>query len=165
MLACLDVDYRDDRARAACLRFADWADGEPAGERAIELDAPADYQPGQFYRRELPCLLAVLAGEPALDGLVIDGYVWLDGAGERPGLGAHLWEAMGRRVFVVGVAKNPFAGGAAAEVCRGQSARPLYVTAAGVERDWAAARVAEMHGEHRLPTLLRRVDQLSRDWA
>lgn len=165
VLACLDVDYQDDRARAACVQFRRWTDATAAGEHAVELEAPAAYEPGQFYRRELPCLLAALAPPaPVMDGLLIDGYVWLDAAGERPGLGAHLWERLDRRVFIIGVAKSPFAGSAGIEVRRGQSDRPLHVTACGVELEWAAARIAEMHGEHRIPTLLRRVDRLSREW-
>lgn len=166
MLACLDVDYRPARARAACLLFERWDDAAPGDSRVVELDAAADYEPGQFYRRELPCLLAVLdsfGGLDGIDGLVVDGYVWLDSAG-RPGLGAHLWEALERSVYVVGVAKNPYVGNPGVEVRRGASDKPLHVTAAGVSPAWAAERVGEMHGEYRLPGLLRQVDQLSRAW-
>ena len=166
MLACLDADYRDDRARVACVLFETWRDAEPAGELCRELPAAGEYQPGHFYRRELPCLLAILADvENALAAVIVDGYAWLDGAGERPGLGAHLWEALDRATPVIGVAKNPFAGAAPIDVRRGESARALHITAAGADPAWAAERIAEMHGEHRIPTLLRRVDQLSRAWA
>jgi deoxyribonuclease V len=49
-------------------------------------------------------------------------------------------------------------------VVRGTEAkRPLYVTAAGVGVDQAAAWVRSMHGPHRLPTLLKRVDRLCRE--
>lgn len=44
----------------------------------------APYQPGEFYRRELPCLLAVLACGPVAEVIVVDGYVWL--GPERAGL-------------------------------------------------------------------------------
>jgi deoxyribonuclease V len=47
-------------------------------------------------------------------------------------------------------------------VLRGGSARPLYVTAAGLSADEAARRVRDMHGPYRIPTLLKRVDQLCR---
>lgn len=165
LLVCVDVDYRDDRARVAGVLFSDWSDRHSARELGREMRAPADYEPGEFFRRELPCLLAILAevAEP-LGAIVIDGYVWLAAAGQRPGLGAHLWQSLGRAVPVIGVAKNPFAGAAPVEVLRGESARPLYVTAAGVEPSWAADRIVEMDGDHRMPTLLRRVDQLSRQW-
>ncbi len=97
--------------------------------------------------------------------VVIDGYVWLS-EDRRPGLGARLFEALGGSVVVVGVAKTGFAGSAFAEpVLRGDSAKPLYVTAAGVEASVAAGWIRGMHGEYRVPTLLRRVDRLCRDAA
>jgi deoxyribonuclease V len=64
---------------------------------------------------------------------------------------------------VVGVAKRPFRGAPALEVLRGASARPLYVTAIGIDAAHAADGVRRMHGAHRIPTLLTRVDRLCRD--
>jgi deoxyribonuclease V len=62
----------------------------------------------------------------------------------------------------VGVAKTAFRSAThAAEVRRGGT-RPLYVTAAGLPLDDAAAMVAAMAGPHRLPDALRRVDKLAR---
>ncbi len=161
MIACVDVDYRDAEARAACVLLRDWADADSAGVYVERLTGVAPYEPGQFYRRELPCLLAVLAKvKGALDAVVVDGYVWL-GAG-RPGLGAHLYEALGRAVPVLGVAKTRFAGAAAEAVVRGTSRRPLFVTAAGMDLADAAAHVRDMHGPFRVPTMLRKVDQFCR---
>lgn len=161
MLACVDVDYRETGAMAACVLFRAWTDAVSAAERVEVMTEVAPYQPGQFYLRELPCLLSVLntVGEP-LEAIVVDGYVWL--ADDRPGLGAHLYEALGRRVAVVGVAKTRFAGAEAEEVLRGGSCRPLYVSAAGLECSTVAEYIRTMHGAYRLPTLLRRVDQLCR---
>jgi deoxyribonuclease V len=160
MIACVDVDYRGDEAQAACVLLRDW-DADSAGVCVERIAGVAPYQPGQFYRRELPCLLAVLAQvKDPLDAVVVDGYVWLhDGA---PGLGAHLYEALGRAVPVVGVAKTRFASPAAAAVVRGTSRRPLYVTAAGMDLADAAERVRRMHGSFRIPTWLKKVDQLCR---
>jgi deoxyribonuclease V len=163
MLACLDVDYRTDGTVAACVLFRDWGDAAEAGH-LVERGPPAEpYEPGQFYRRELPHLLKVLAAvrEP-LEAVVIDGYVWL--GEERPGLGAHLYEALGRRLPVIGVAKTAFhSSGLAVPVLRGRSQRPLFVTAVGLEASAAAEHVRRMHGPSRLPTLLNRVDRLCRD--
>lgn len=163
MLACVDVDYRDDAAVAACVLFRDWADEAPAAERVERIARVEPYEPGQFYRRELPCVLAVLG--PLAEGLgavVIDGYVWLRDEA-TPGLGGRLYAALGRAVPVVGVAKTRFASATAAvPVLRGGSARPLYVTAAGLSADEAARRVRDMHGPCRIPTLLKRADQLCR---
>ena len=45
---------------------------------------------------------------------------------------------------------------------RGNSKSPLFVTARGVSASDAALHVKQMHGPHRIPTLLARVDGLAR---
>lgn len=162
---CVDVDYRDDQAVAAAVLFHDWGDATAAG-RIVQPIAPIEpYQPGAFYRRELPCLLAVLrqVSEP-FDLVVVDGYVWLEDE-MHPGLGGHLYAALGGQVPVVGVAKTCFTSArAAVAVQRGHLAtRPLYVTAAGIIVSEASERVRQMHGLHRIPTLLKLVDRVCRD--
>jgi deoxyribonuclease V len=163
MLACVDVDYRPDSTVAACVLFRAWEDATEAAHLVERGPPAAPYEPGQFYRRELPHLLQVLAAvsEP-LEAVVIDGYVWL--AEERPGLGAHLYEALGRRVPVIGVAKTAFhSSHVAVPVLRGQSRRPLFVTAAGMDASAATDCLRRMHGPSRIPTLLGRVDRLCRE--
>lgn len=74
----------------------------------------------------------------------------------------------GRRAHagpVIGVAKTRFAGADAIEVVRGDSARPLYVTAVGIDAAHAARCVTGMAGEFRIPALLQRVDALARGHA
>lgn len=162
--AVLDVDYRPDgSAHAALVGFSDWSDGAPTLTRTRLLPSSAPYEPGAFYKRELPCLLAVLGDLEALPGvLLVDGYVWLRGP-DDPGLGAHLWRALGAGCAVVGAAKTRFASaGCAQAVVRGASAQPLWVTAAGMPLGEAAERVRTMHGPYRLPTLVRAVDALAR---
>ena len=108
MLACLDVDYRAAESVAACLLFHDWPDPIEAQALIERLPPAAPYQPGQFYLRELPCLLAVLRRAPSpVDVVVIDGYVWLGEQGQ-PGLGARLHQELG--LPVIGVAKTAFHG-------------------------------------------------------
>src|SRR4051794_5733778 len=164
MLASVDVDYRPDATVAACVVFQDWGDAAEAAH-FVDQGPPAEpYVPGEFYRRELPALLRVLALVPQpLTTVVIDGYVWLAGE-DRPGLGAHLYEALGRHVPVIGVAKTAFhASRLAMPVLRGGSQRPLLVTAVGVDVQDAAAHIQSMHGPSRLPTLLKRADRLCRE--
>ena len=50
----------------------------------------------------------------------------------------------------------------AVPVYRGISQTPLQVTAEGVSATEAAGWVASMHGDHRIPTLLKRADRLAR---
>jgi deoxyribonuclease V len=162
VLACVDVDYRDTEAVAAGVLFRAWPDGDSAADLVRRIPGVAPYEPGQFYKRELPCLRAVLAsvGEP-VELVVIDGYVWL-GDEDQPGLGAHLYEALERRVPVVGVAKTQFhSARLAVPVVRGTT-KPLFVTAAGIDVNDVARLVQSMHGSYRIPTLLKRVDALCR---
>ena len=158
MLACVDVDYRGTGAVAAALLFEHWTDEVPTRELVARIANAAGYEPGQFYKRELPCILEVLR-DVRPDLVIIDGYVHL-GPERRPGLGAHLAAALD--VPVVGVAKNPFHETPATPVLRGTSGKPLLVTATGIPEAAAAAHVRSMHGSHRIPALLRRVDQLCR---
>ena len=161
MLCAVDVHYEPDRSRACCTVFAEWSSPSSDAERVIETPPAEPYVPGQFFRRELPPLLAILRTLPARPEIVvIDGYVWLDADG-TPGLGARLHEALG--MVVVGVAKTPYRGTVpAARVFRGGSAKPLFVSAIGLGLENAADGVRRMHGDHRIPVLLKRTDQLAR---
>lgn len=164
LIACIDADYRDGEAVTACVAIRDFADELVAVERVVRSPhTPQPYVPGSFYLRELPGILAVLSAVEAVSTVttvVIDGYVWL--GGERPGLGARLFAEV--KVPVIGVAKTPFHDNdRALAVTRGGSARPLYVTSAGIDVAVAASHVSRMHGAHRLPTILKRADRLARD--
>jgi deoxyribonuclease V len=160
-IAALDVDYRDSGAIAARVWFRDWDSPAAEFEEAMAFESVAEYASGEFYRRELPCLLGILAGGPQTRLIVVDGYTWLDD--ERSGLGAHLFKSLGGSTPVVGVAKTHFVSAKGAiPICRGKSASPLYVTAAGVDPAPAAAWISSMHGDFRIPTLLKRADHLAR---
>src|SRR5581483_2872768 len=160
-IICLDVHYRESDANAAGVEFGDWADAVPSNEIVTRIANPPPYQSGDFYKRELPCLLEILARCNTPSIVVIDGYVWLEGT-DRPGLGAHLYQKLGGAIPVIGVAKTLFRGAKVIEVDRGSSRRPLFVTAAGISAETAAALVGRMHGQNRIPTLLKRVDSLAR---
>lgn len=161
VFAAADVHYpRGGGARAAAVLAADPAFSVLITETTAVLAAVAPYHPGRFFARELPPLRAVLSQVAGLVLLVVDGYADLDPAG-RPGLGAHARAEFG--VPVIGVAKTAFRSAThAVPVLRGQSRRPLFVTAAGMPADEAAALVVGMAGRFRLPDALRRGDALAR---
>lgn len=144
---------------AAGLWFRGWSAASAEHQAVAFFAEVAEYESGQFYRRELPCLLGVLEQGPRAEVVIVDGYVWLkDGL---PGLGARLHAAIGG--VVVGVAKTNFAGATAAlRVLRGSSNSPLFVTAVGMSAEEAAIKVKGMHGPYRVPTLLKQVDTLAR---
>jgi deoxyribonuclease V len=167
-IALLDAQYDDvtGRGRVACVVAESWSAVDSMREYVLEVDDVKPYRPGYFFERELPGLLRILqlVSDP-LEAVIVDGYVDLDERG-RAGLGAHLHEALGRKVPVVGIAKRPYRGSDFAEsVLRGDSRVPLFVTARGISAAQAVGYVRAMHGAHRIPTLAKRVDHLARGLA
>lgn len=165
-MAFLDVNYKGNGARAACVLAASWEADAPISTYVRDIASVEPYQSGSFFRRELPCLVSVLALLPSLpDIVVVDGYVWLSSLA-RPGLGAYLYDALGRTKPVVGIAKTAFAGTdhcpAVVPVLRGTSVKPLFVTAVGMDPEIAAHAVHRMAGKYRIPELLRIADHLSK---
>lgn len=163
MIACVDAHYRETIAVAACVLFRDWDDERPVEEVVERIAGVQEYVPGSFYLRELPCLARVLGRVcHPFDAVIVDGYVWLDEA-EMPGLGAHLSRILGGRVPVIGVAKSRFKNPTKSiAIYRGRSARPLFVSSLGIDLAEAAERIRAMGGEYRIPSLLKRVDELCR---
>ena len=164
MIAAFDVHYLEDgRASAAAVLFSNYGDAEPAATYTQLFTGAADYIPGEFYRRELPAILALLKNfDQASEEMIVDGYVML---GNRPGLGHHLFSFFDGKIPVIGVAKSKFKKSSGVEVFRGKSIRPLVVTSAGIDEQKAVERIRMMHGNHRIPTLLKRVDRLARENA
>jgi deoxyribonuclease V len=156
-----DVHYlSDSQARAVVVAAHGGTFARIAWTRTAMVPPGAPYHPGEFFRRELPALRAVIPAAEELALIIIDGYVDLDAAG-RPGLGAHVHAEYG--VPVIGVAKTAFRTAThAAQVLRGQSDRPLYVTSAGISTAEAARLVSEMKGRFRLPDALKLADRLAR---
>lgn len=119
------------------------------------------YIPGEFYRRELPCLTKLISMvDTPYDILCVDSYVDLEPG--HKGLGRHLYEYFQGKYPVIGVAKTHFHDAEAVEVCRGESKKPLYVTSVGLEITEAVGIVEQMHGSYRIPTHLKKVDMLTR---
>ena len=163
MIACFDVHYRADFAQAAAVVLSDWRDAKAVRTYVIQTPLAGEYEPGQFYKRELPVLLELLARiEEPLTYLVVDSYVYL--SQNRPGLGAYLYEAVDKKIPVIGVAKTHFRAAEAVEesLLRGESSKPLFITSVGCETAWAAARITDMAGPYRMPDMLKLADQLSK---
>jgi len=163
MNAVLDVFYRDRLAWAACVTFDRWVDARPRDVFTISLQVPAEYEPGHFYKRELPCLLAVLENaDQRFEHIVIDSFVSL-----KPpllkGLGARLAESLDACSAVIGVAKSSLKiADRYVEIRRGNSLRPLYVSSVNCPIKDAVTFILSMHGQHRIPTLIGMADQAAR---
>lgn len=161
-VGAVDVHYDDQgQAKAALVVCRGLTFSTVASEHLAIITPIEPYEPGALYKRELPCIRAVLALGPRLELLVVDGYATLDPHG-RPGLGAYASDALG--IPVIGVAKTPYRTAThAVEVIRGAATRPVYVTATGgLTTAEAATVVAEMAGPNRIPDALARVDNLAR---
>lgn len=165
MILAFDSYYFDDRARTVCLAFEHWADAQPAAVFSEITENIAEYEPGAFYKRELPCILNLMKklSHLPVDMILVDGFVVLDDE-QKPGLGAHLYHALDKKFPVIGIAKTDFISlhQHKREVLRGQSNKPLFITAIGMDINEAAQCIKNMYGEHRLPHLLKQLDILTK---
>ena len=160
MILAFDVKYFEDKsATIVAVVFKDFKDSKPISIYRKKIEKVLEYVSGSFYRRELPCIISLLPDvKEEIDTIIVDGYVFL---GDKPGLGAYLKERVGGTVNIIGVAKSYCEGSDAIEIFRGESRKPLYVSSSGIDPVEAADLVSNMHGEHRIPTLLKKVDQLT----
>ena len=162
MIVALDVHYDEvkHKGTASAVVFEHWEDSIPLATYVADCSNVQPYVPGEFFKRELPCLLAVLATvKQPLTVAIVDSFVAF---GEFPGLGMRLWEALGKTMPVIGVAKTRFRSAICTELLRGGSQSPLYVTAVGIDSAEAAANIRKMHGSFRIPTMLKLADQVAR---
>lgn len=162
MILAVDVGYSENGAKAVGAIFQDWESETIYKEFVVNIPQVEEYVPGQFFRRELPCIEKVLelVDEP-IDCIVIDGHVSLDES-LAPGLGARLWEKLNCSIPVIGVAKSAYLGTPEeAKLFRGQSMRPLFISAKGMTTEEAKHHIKQMKGKYRLPDILKLVDQIS----
>jgi deoxyribonuclease V len=59
-IAAIDVYYYSNQARAACIVFNTWSSDTANQVYAREISGVEPYQPGEFYKRELPPVLKIL---------------------------------------------------------------------------------------------------------
>src|ERR1044072_7336864 len=162
MIIAIDVHYKENTAKAVGALIQNWGDAAAVQHIIRYIDAVEDYEPGAFYKRELPCIMEILnqMDLSTVTYIVVDGFVVLNDLG-KPGLGAYVYESINPKVPVIGVAKNNFHQNLinVIPVLRGESNNPLYVSAVGVDLQLAADFVKNMHGEFRFPTVLKELDR------
>ena len=165
-IIAVDAAYRDQIAFVAGVVFDQWDDDRPVDIITKSVSGFEKYIPGEFYRRELTGILELLKNDQIKpDCIVVDGYVYLDGE-SKAGIGRYLYEALGGKVSIIGVAKAAFKGiPDEFMIFRGRSRKPLYVTSVGVDTNQAKRWVMTMKGPYRRPDLLRLVDQICRRLA
>lgn len=166
MILAFDTYYYDGKAKTVCLEFQEWNQSTDFKIHTEIIDNVAEYIPGEFYKRELPCILSLLnqIDLKNVEAIVVDGFVYLDNE-KKYGLGGYLYEKLNQEIPIIGVAKTNFASieKDKRSLLRGDSQKPLYVTAIGIELDNAFQKVESMAGEFRMPTLLKEMDRLTKE--
>lgn len=161
MKLAIDVFYYEQQAKVVGILFNEMTDTVVKEIITKIIPCTEEYEPGSFYKRELPCVLSILEEVDlnTLDLIIVDGYVYLD-SDKKKGLGGYLYDTLEIKVPVMGVAKSYFFRDSAlvSEVLRGESTKPLYVSAIGIDLDVATDFVLRMDGKYRMPTLLQIMD-------
>lgn len=165
MILAIDVYYKENSAKAVGILF------DP-GEEIIKdlkiayINAIEDYVPGEFYKRELPCILMIIeqTNLKEIEVIIIDGYVYVDN-NKTFGLGGFLWEILKEKIPVIGVAKTSFFKNKETvnEVYRGKSNNPLYISSIGYELSKATDLIKAMKGNFRIPDVLKLLDTKTKE--
>ncbi len=165
MIYAFDTYYAGPVAKTVCIGFEEWTSADYSFLEQESLNIQSEYISGEFYKRELPCILSLLEKMTLKSGdiLIVDGYVYLDDDGKL-GLGGHLYNSLGGKTPVIGFAKTNFATISARkkEIFRGKSQKPVYVTSTGIDLTLAAGLVGQMAGAFMIPDLLKKLDLLTK---
>lgn len=166
MIFAVDVQYKGSKGYAGGIIFSSWGQSKPDKEVLTIINDIHEYIPGQFYKRELPCILQLLEQlNEKPEVIIIDGYVYLTSK-TKWGLGAYLYEALEQKIPVIGVAKTKFNDTPEyTKLYRGKSTNPLFISVAGYDLDLAKEHIHSMEGNFRIPVLLKYVDRLCRNLA
>jgi exodeoxyribonuclease-5/deoxyribonuclease V len=166
MILAFDTYYFDNKAKTVSICFDDWSDEENYKVETEVIENSEEYQSGEFYKRELPCILSLLdkIKTQNVTTIIIDGFVYLDD-NQRLGLGGHLYLQLQGKIPIIGVAKTNFATleKNKRQLLRGSSMRPLYITSIGIDLDYATELIKNMKGNNRIPTLLKTLDTLTKE--
>lgn len=165
MILAFDTYYFDNHAKTVCISFNSWTD-DKCSIYTETLDNVEDYQSGEFYKRELPCILSLLRiiDYSKVEAIIVDGFVFLDD-NNKLGLGGHLYKELKSIIPIIGVAKNNFATIEKHKrvLLRGKSKKPLFITSIGIDIDIATRHIRDMNGTFRIPTLLKYLDTLTKE--
>ncbi len=166
MILAFDTYYFDNKGKTVCVAFEDWTASEKFVVYTETLENIEEYQSGAFYKRELPCILSLIQKIDLqnVEAIIVDGFVYLDDE-NKFGLGAYLFESLRKSIPVIGVAKSNFATLQKNKraLLRGESQKPIFITAIGIELDKAAEQISRLSGPYRMPTILKALDRLTKE--
>lgn len=179
MILITDVCYdeQNNSAHIGGITFSDWTSDDVIDKFEIDKTGiDAEYIPGEFYKREMPCLIKLWNSIPEdvkknISTVIVDGFydIW----DCRPGMGHHFKDWLSENGYsnieVVGIAKTK---------CRetNKFTLPVYRTKESKESKWRGAiwvngsnknedyvkRVMSMAGKFRIPSIVKKVDHVSR---
>lgn len=158
--------YSDTLAFTVGVLFDRWTDDEPAEIISSICTKFSSYIPGEFYKRELPCVLGLLekVDMDKIETIIVDGFLRLrfnDGT-EKDGLGKKLFDSLNMPgLKIIGLAKSDFCrtGEISASLLRGSAVNPLWVQGIGLPDNVAAGNIKMMSGKSRIPKLLKILDK------
>nr|WP_165763184.1 endonuclease V [Flavobacterium sp. AJR] len=165
MILAIDVHYRENIAKVVAVLF-NWEDETPQDTIVEQITGIEEYVPGEFYKRELPCIESIVkkVNLNNIEAIIIDGHIYVDNNGEF-GLGGYTWKSLNEKIPIIGVAKTSFFRNknTVREVFRGESIKPLYISSIGIDLYIAINKVKNMHGNFRIPTILKELDRITKE--
>lgn len=166
MILAIDSYYFENKAKTVCLIFEQWNSLKIKNSFTEIISNIENYVPGEFYKRELPCIISLISklDVTKIDFIIIDGFVYLDD-NRKFGLGAYLYEKLSGKIPIIGVAKTDFISLNKNKqlLFRGKSKKPLFITSIGINIDDATEKIKIMNGEYRIPTLLKELDKQTKE--
>ena len=161
MILAIDVYYFNDKAKVVGVLFENWGDEAPLDIITFYKNNIAEYESGAFYKRELPCIIELLEkiDVKTIKTIVVDSFAYLDD-NKKLGLGGYLYQYLEEKIPIIGVAKTSFYNNKkyVKELYRGKSKKALYINTAGIDIAEATENIKKMHGNFRMPTLLKLLD-------
>lgn len=161
MKLIIDVSYQDTQAKVVGGFFKEWSDESFLKKTSRTVDNVNEYTSGEFYKRELPCIMKFIEEIPIeeIELIIIDGYIYLDNE-RKKGLGAYLYESLNSKIPIIGVAKSRFYNNNkfVEEIFRGKSKKSLFISAVGIDLANSSILIQKMFGEFRLPNLIKQID-------
>ncbi|WP_368668698.1 hypothetical protein [Myroides sp. NP-2] len=96
MILAVDVYYYEAGAKVVGVLFESFDSKAPIDIIEKLLPPQKEYEPGAFYKRELPCILELvnMLNREYIELIIVDGYVYLDDH-KKKGLGSYVFEALG----------------------------------------------------------------------
>lgn len=164
MILAIDVHYKESYAKAVGVLF-NWEDESPKEIISIDIDTVEGYVPGEFYKRELPCIIKIIEQIDLedIECIIVDGHTYINN-NKEVGLGGHLYYFLNEKTPIIGVAKKAFINTEQVSfpLLRGESKNPLYVSSVGIDVKLCLKKIREMKGAYRIPTILKQLDQLTK---